>query len=114
MLAERGRKLPEAVDLINRALALDKDNPAFLDSLGWAYFKMGQFDSARQPLERAATALPKASVIHEHLGDLYVQMKRYADAVAAFDRALAGDRDGIDSSSLTKKRDRARGLAGKS
>ena len=114
MLADRGQKLPEAVDLITRALAIDKDNPAYLDSLGWAYFKMGQFDNARQPLERAASALPKASVIHDHLGDLYLQLKRYADAVAAFERALAGDLDGIDSSSISKKRDRARGLAGKS
>jgi tetratricopeptide (TPR) repeat protein len=114
MLADRGQKLPEALDLINRALAIDKDNPAYLDSLGWAYYKMGQFGSARAPLERAAQLLPKVSVIQDHLGDLYLQLKRYSDAVAAFERALAGDNDGIDSSAIAKKRDRARGLAGKS
>jgi len=114
MLADRGQKLPEAIELIKRALAVEADNPAFLDSLGWAYFKLGQFDSARQPLERAANALPRASVIHEHLGDLYVQLKQYSEAAAAFDRALAGDRDGIDAPAITKKRDRARSLVGKS
>ena len=111
MLVERGQKFPEAVTLIQRALAIEKDNPSYLDSLGWAYFKMGQYDDARQPLEKAATAMPKSSVIQEHLGDLYLQLQRYDDAAAAFGRALAGDRDGIDASAITKKHDRARGLA---
>lgn len=111
MLAERGQKLLEAVALIQRALAIEKDNPSYLDSLGWAYFKLGQFDDAREPLERAAAAVPKSSVIHDHLGDLYVQLKRYDDAAAAFGRALDGDRDGIDAAAITKKRERARSLA---
>lgn len=111
MLAERGQKLPEAVTLIQRALTIEQDNPSYLDSLGWAYFKMGQYDAARQPLERAAKAMPKSSVVNEHLGDLYLQMQRYDEAAAAFGRALDGDRDGIDVSAITKKRDRARGLA---
>jgi hypothetical protein len=54
------------------------------------------------------------SVIQDHLGDLYLQMRRYHDAVAAFDRALAGDRDGIDVPATTRKRDRAEGMAGAS
>jgi tetratricopeptide (TPR) repeat protein len=114
MLADRGQKLPEAVDLIKRALSIDENNPAYLDSLGWAYFRLGQFDDAREPLERAARALPKVSVINDHLGDLYVQLKRYDDAIAAFERALAGDRDGLDPAAVEKKRNRARQLAGKS
>ena len=51
--------------------------------------------------------------VQDHLGDLYFQMKRYRDAQTAFDRALTGDRDGIDVPAVTKKRDRARELAGK-
>jgi predicted Zn-dependent protease len=111
MLAERGRKLPEAVDLINRALAIDKDNPAYLDSLGLAYYRMGDFEKARDPLERAAAALPKVSVIQEHLGDVYLHLQRYGDAASAFDRALAGDRDDIDPGAVTHKRDQARRAA---
>lgn len=113
MLAERGQKLDEAVDLLSRALLIDPDNPSFLDSLGWAYFKQSKLDRAQPPLERAAAALPTNSVILDHLGELYFQQKRYAQAMTAWDHALAGDRDGIDVAAVTKKRDRAKTLAGK-
>jgi tetratricopeptide (TPR) repeat protein len=111
LMADRGHKLPEAIDLIKRALAIENDNPSFLDSLGWAYLKQAKLDEARDPLERAAKALPRASVIQDHLGECYFQMKRYRDAADAWDRALAGDREGIDAAALTRKRDRARELA---
>ena len=113
MFAERGQKLDEAVDLLSRALVIDPDNPSFLDSLGWAYFKQAKLDRAQAPLERAAAALPKNSVILDHLGELYFQLKQYAQAMTAWDHALAGDRDGIDVPAVTKKRDRAKTLAGK-
>lgn len=113
MFAERGQKLDEAVDLLSRALAIDPGNPSFLDSLGWAYFKQARLDRAQPPLERAAAALPKNSVILDHLGELYFQQKQYAHAVTAWDRALAGDRAGVDVAAITKKRDRAKTLAGK-
>jgi tetratricopeptide (TPR) repeat protein len=112
MLAEHGRKLDEAVTLIQKALAIDADNPSYLDSLGWAYFKQDKLDRATDPLERAAAAEPESSVIQEHLGDLYFKSKRYIEATAAYDRALGGDRDGLDTDAVTKKRDRARQLSG--
>jgi tetratricopeptide (TPR) repeat protein len=113
MLADHSRKLPEALDLIQRALKIDTGNPSYLDSLGWTYFKLDQLDAAQPPLEKAATALPRVSVIQDHLGQLYFQMKRYREAVSAFDRALSGDREDLDVTAVTKRRDRARELAGK-
>jgi tetratricopeptide (TPR) repeat protein len=112
MLAEHGRKLDEAVTLIQKALAIDADNPSYLDSLGWAYFKQDKLERATDPLERAAAAEPASSVIQDHLGDLYFKSKRYIEAAAAYDRALGGDRDGLDAGAVTKKRDRARELSG--
>jgi Flp pilus assembly protein TadD len=112
LLADRGERLDEAVSLITRALDVERDNPSYLDSLGWAHFKRGDLLQAQTPLERAAAALPKTSVIQDHLGDLYFQMKRYREAAVAFDRALSGDRRGIDEAAVTRKRDRARQLAG--
>jgi tetratricopeptide (TPR) repeat protein len=113
MLADRGRKLTEAVGLIQRALTIDPENPAYLDSLGWAYFKLGRLAEAVGPLERAAAGAPDSSVIQDHLGEAYLRLRRYADAAAVFDRALAGDLDGITAETLTRKRDRASQSAGK-
>ena len=113
MLADRGTKLDEAVALITRALAIEADNPSYLDSLGWAFVKQAKLDRARDPLQRAAAALPTTSVIQDHLAELYFQLRLYREAATAWDRALAGDRTGIDAAAITKKRDLARTLAGR-
>lgn len=108
MLADRGKKLPEALKLIERALAIEPDNAAYLDSLGWAYFKLKRYGEAVKPLERAAADAAESSVIQDHLGDAYLKVGRFREAAEAFDRALSGDRDGIDAERTTKKRDQAR------
>lgn len=113
MLADRARKLDDAVALIKQALSIETDNPSYLDSLGWAFFKQGKADEAREPLERAAAAEPNVSVIQDHLAETYFRLKRFADAAASWDRALAGDHDGIDVAAVTQKRDKARQLAKK-
>jgi tetratricopeptide (TPR) repeat protein len=108
MLAEHGTSLDEAVALIQRALKVDPDNPSFLDSLGWAYVQQGKLDLADQPLTTAAEKLPKNSVIQDHLGDLRLKQNRHADAIAAWQRALAGDMESIDRAKLQKKIDVAK------
>jgi tetratricopeptide (TPR) repeat protein len=87
-LAERSERLEEAVDLIKRALALEEWNGAFLDSLGWAYYQLGRYDEARDPLERAAREYPFDPVVLEHLGDLYARTGADDLAIAAWSRAL--------------------------
>ncbi len=110
MLVEHGPSgnLDEAVALIQRALKVDPDNPSFLDSLGWAYVQQGKLDLADAPLTTAAGKMPTNSVIQEHLGDLRQKQNRRADAIAAWQKALAGDGDAIDRSKLQKKIDAAR------
>ncbi len=111
MLADHGKKLDDAVSLIKRALVIDADNPSYLDSLGWAYFKQGKYPDAVPALEHAADAMKQNSLIQDHLGELYFQLKRYRDAASAWTRALGGDRESIDVAAVTKKRDRAQGMA---
>ncbi len=110
MLAEHGpsSNLDEAIALIQRALKVDPDNPSYLDSLGWAYVQQGKLDLADAPLSTAAGKLPTNSVIQEHLGDLREKQNRRADAIAAWQKALAGDGDSIDRSKVQKKIDAAR------
>jgi tetratricopeptide (TPR) repeat protein len=103
MFAERGQRLDEAVDLVQRALKLDPGNPSFLDSLGWAYYQQGKLDLADAPLTEAAAKMPNNSVIQDHLGDLRFKQKRFADAAAAWERSLNGDGESIDRSQIQKK-----------
>lgn len=103
MLADHGMRLDEAVDLVQRALKVEPTNPSYLDSLGWAYFRQGKLDLADQPLTQAAERLPTSSAVNEHLGDLRLKQERYADAVAAFERSLAGDGESIDRTKVEKK-----------
>ncbi len=110
LLIDRGLKLDEAIAFIKRALVLDPASPSYLDSLGWAYFKQGKFAEAIGPLEQSTRAVASASLQQDHLGDAYFALKRYRDAADAYSRALAGDHDGIDVATVTKKRDRAREL----
>jgi tetratricopeptide (TPR) repeat protein len=108
MMAERGTSLDEAVTLIQRALKVEPNNPSYLDSLGWAYVQQGKLDLADTPLSTAAEKLPDNSVIQEHLGDLRLKQNRRADAIAAWQRALAGDMESVDRTKLQKKIDAAK------
>lgn len=103
MLADRGMRLDEAIDLITRALRIDEGNPAFLDSLGWAQFKRGQFAEAEKNMTRAADSLPLNSVVQDHYGDVLARMGKYREAVAAWTKSLNGDGDDIDRASIERK-----------
>ena len=109
MLAERGERLGESVELIQRALKLDPDNGSYLDSLGWAYFKSGKFDLAAEHLKRAADQLVTNSVVQDHYGDVLARLGRYDQAIEAWTRALAGDLDSIDRNDVDKKIKAAKG-----
>ena len=108
MLAERRTSLNEAVTFIQRALTIEPGNGSFLDSLGWAYVQQGKLDLADPPLATAAAKLPKNSVIQEHLGDLRQKQNRQTDAIAAWQKALAGDGESLDRAKVQKKIESAR------
>ena len=108
MFAERGVRLDEAVDLIQRALTVDPENGAYLDSLGWAYYQLKQFDRARDHLARAAEQLPSNSVVQDHFGDTLAALGRREEAIAAWTRALEGDRESVEIEAIEGKIRRAR------
>jgi Flp pilus assembly protein TadD len=88
VLAERGRELEEAEDLVLQALALRPDEASFLDSLGWLYYRRGDYERAVSVLERATALAPDEPVINDHLGDAYMAVSKKMKAVDAFQRAL--------------------------
>ncbi|HXD76095.1 MAG TPA: tetratricopeptide repeat protein [Vicinamibacterales bacterium] len=103
MLAERGERLNESVDLLKKALALEPGNGSYLDSLGWAYYKSDRLPQALDNLQRAADQLKSNSVIQDHYGDVLYKLSRYDDAIAAWTRALSGDNDTIDRPAIDRK-----------
>lgn len=103
LLADHGLRLAEAVDLAQRAVKIEPDNPAYLDTLGWALFKQGKVEEAGPPLSRAAGVLRGNSVIQDHHGDVLARSGKGAEAIAAWERALAGDGDQIDRAAIDKK-----------
>jgi tetratricopeptide (TPR) repeat protein len=88
MNADRGVKLEESLNYIKQALSFDPNNPAYLDSLGWAYFKLGKYDLAEENLTKAAIHMGSDPTVQEHLGDLYQKTGRLKLAAAHWDRAV--------------------------
>lgn len=94
MWAEKGENLDEALKLVRRAVALDPDNGAYVDSLGWTHFQLHQLDRARSYLERATRLEPDDATVHEHLGDVYAAEGESGKARAMYQRALQlGDKN---------------------
>ncbi|HEV7670383.1 MAG TPA: tetratricopeptide repeat protein [Thermoanaerobaculia bacterium] len=94
--ADRGENLDEALTLILRAVALDPENGAYVDSLGWVRYRLKEYAQARGLLERAARLMPKDASVQEHLGDLYKTTGEVALAREAYRRALALESENAD------------------
>ena len=89
MLADRGVRLEEARDLIQRALEQEPYNGAYLDSLGWAYYKENKLDQAELTLRKAVERESHDPTIREHLGDVLAKQGRMEPAVAEWEKALS-------------------------
>ena len=115
MLAERGVHLTEARDMIQKAVDSDPQNGAYLDSLGWAYFKLGQYALAEQNVRRAVERTPTDATVHDHLGEIYEKTGKLKLAVAQWERSMAeyarslpADADPDDVAKVQKKLDLAK------
>lgn len=87
-LLERNERLDEALKMIQEAVKVDPTNPSYLDSLGWAFFKLGKFSEAEKHLKEAAKFDSLSSTINEHLGDVYQRQGRAEDARRQWRKAL--------------------------
>lgn len=89
--ADHNRNLGQAVEMIVRALSQDPNNGAFLDSLGWAYYRLGRLGEAQAQLERAARLTGGDPVVLEHLGDVYNDLALKDLAREQYRQCLADD-----------------------
>jgi tetratricopeptide (TPR) repeat protein len=92
MLADKGIRLLEAKNFIEKALEMDPNNGAYLDSLGWVYYRMSDYEKARAYLENAVNNMDRKEVenylIYDHLGDVYLKMGMRREAQEAWEKAL--------------------------
>ncbi|HEX4086787.1 MAG TPA: tetratricopeptide repeat protein [Chthoniobacteraceae bacterium] len=94
MWVDRGMNLDEGADYIKKALRMDPDNPAYLDSLGWYYFKKKDIKNAVELLKKAAKLIqPEDATVDEHLGDAYAASNETAKALEYWQRSSNIDKD---------------------
>jgi tetratricopeptide (TPR) repeat protein len=89
MLADRGIRLDEANALIQRAVTAEPNNGAYLDSLGWVYYKQNKLAEAEEYLRKAVGRSGHDPTILGHLGDVYMKLGLTERAAETWERALA-------------------------
>lgn len=92
---DMGLHLDEAMGLIQKAVDLRPGDGYIVDSLGWAYYKLGKFDDAVRELEKAVALKPDDAVLNDHLGDAYWRAGRRLEATFqwAHARDMKPDKD---------------------
>ena len=85
---DQGQNLKTAMDYIRKAVKLKPDDGYYVDSLGWAYFRLGSLSAAVENLERAVELKPDDPIINDHLGDAYWRVGRTLEAKYQWAQAL--------------------------
>lgn len=100
---DQGVNLVEALDLIERAVAASPNDGYIVDSLGWAYYRLGRFDEAVETLEQAVQMRSSDPEINDHLGDAYWKAGRQLEARFQWNVAAAVDKEGNVKERVQKK-----------
>jgi tetratricopeptide (TPR) repeat protein len=92
LLADKGIRLEEAKVLIEKAVSMNPENGAYLDSLGWVYYKMSDYNNAKIYLEKAVKYIDSSEeenyLVYEHLGDACYKIGLMKEAIEAWNEAL--------------------------
>lgn len=93
MWAERGEHLDKALEYVNRALELDPGNGAYLDTLGWIYYKQRRYKDALEQIQKACELTDNDSVVVDHLGDIFNAMENKDFAIQNWKKSFMLDPD---------------------
>ncbi|HID95775.1 MAG TPA: tetratricopeptide repeat protein [Candidatus Latescibacteria bacterium] len=88
ILADQGIRLDESVEMLKKAVAIEPKNGAFLDSLGWAYYRVGKLHEAEKWLTKALRFEKENAVIFDHLGDVYYALDKLEKAKLQWEESL--------------------------
>jgi tetratricopeptide (TPR) repeat protein len=91
MWAEQGVRLDEALAYVRTALEMQPDQAAYIDTLGWIYYRQGRYRAALAELKRAQRMLPQDAVVADHVGDVYQALDDRENALRYWKISLALD-----------------------
>jgi tetratricopeptide (TPR) repeat protein len=97
-LSERGERLDEALKMVEIAIAADPDNTSYLDTIGWVYYKVGNYFEAKNYLEKAIEIGGESAVMLDHLGDIMYKIGDVQKARALWQKAYD-----LDNTNVTLK-----------
>jgi tetratricopeptide (TPR) repeat protein len=100
---DQGHNLPEALSMLEKARSLSPTDGYIVDSVGWAYFRLGRYQEAVKALENAIQLVPGDPTVNAHLGDAYWKVGRKLDAHFQWSHALAFNPDANAKVELEKK-----------
>ncbi len=90
-LSVRGENLERAKELALKAIEVAPENAAYLDTVGWVYFKLGDYDRARRFIKAAIDTGSASAEVMEHLGDVYEQLNNFEEAQKWWKQAFEKD-----------------------
>ena len=102
-LVDRGESLDEALGMIEKAVAADPEQGYIIDSLAWAYFRLGRYEEALRPMEKASVLEPVDPIVTDHLGDVYWMVGRKLEARFQWRRALSFEPTETDATRILRK-----------
>jgi tetratricopeptide (TPR) repeat protein len=97
MLADRNVRLEEARDMIAKAVAREPNSGAYLDSLGWVYFRLNKLPEAEDKLREALRYMSRDPTVHDHLAEVYFKEGKIRDAIAQWQSSLREYQSGAPS-----------------
>ncbi len=100
---ERGENLTQALGMIQKAVTAAPDEGYIIDSLAWAYFRLGRYDEAVAPMEKASVLMPLDPIVTDHLGDVYWMTGRKREAQFQWHRALSFNPDPKEAARIQQK-----------
>lgn len=103
MWAESGVNLDRAQEMLTRAVGQEPENGAYIDSLGWVYYRLGNLDLAEKYLTDATRLMPRDATVHEHLGDVLAKRGDLDRALQSYRTALTLDPESKDVDKIRLK-----------
>jgi tetratricopeptide (TPR) repeat protein len=103
-LIERDQQKERCLVMAKRAVEKEPENSSYLDTIGWVYYKLAQYEEAKTWIEKSIKFGKASAVVHEHLGDIYIKLGNRDKAREAWEQALDMNKQNNESSvSLQEK-----------